>query len=84
MNKVYCKDCKYYEYWNETIYWTQFLFTKKTQVLARDSCSKKLDNYVGAETVTKHPSELNENNQCPYYEKGTPLRKPDTRSQMYE
>jgi len=86
MKKVYCKNCKYYEYWNESIWYVPFLFTKKkiSQVLQRDGCSKKLDTYAEPNGRTSYPSVLNANNQCHYYKEGTPTKKPDVESQMYE
>jgi hypothetical protein len=85
MKKVFCKNCKYYEYWNESIWYVPFLFTKKTlEVLQRDGCSKKLDTYAEPNGKKAYPRILNAINQCPYYKKGTPTKKQDMESQMYE
>jgi hypothetical protein len=73
-NKVYCNECKNYHTENRSIKhggnWNSL-----NKIEEYVYCKHRLDSWERPNCVEPNPMELNKNNDCKYFIKGTPTHK---------
>jgi hypothetical protein len=90
MEKKYCLQCKFYEYWHTKVYGhrRKGFFSAPERYHIRtdlgDRCTCPMANYRGEVAGNPPPSQINKNNDCPFHEKGPLKQLPDDEGWIFQ